>query len=375
MYVFRKFAACFTAIIITSAILVFAAISRYKKTIECNTDAAAPVTDADGVDRNVDDITVDLVYTYVDLRDENLRRDVKIAKDYDNEELKFSLRSVAENLPWVRKIFIMMPNNEVSFLKGSFAINEKIVYVRDSDFLPFRTQSSITFEYNLWRLKDFGCSDYLIYLNDDYFIGKPLKKSDFFYKENGKVAPYIISDSGCTSRSSAEIMANLQIRKDDFKKKPKDDTAYQTSMAYQIQTFRTFEFLCKYFGHARLLVTNSCILHNAKGYTLPELKEIYDLVDKNYKYADECLTSANRTNRQLTHQVLYDTYFLNKDCRKINPDVSYEIVDLAEAANADFNYSLFCINTGGDCEYSLVEKQAAHAKMEELFPNKTPYEK
>jgi hypothetical protein len=34
--------------------------------------------------------------------------------------------------------------------------------------------------------------DNFIYFNDDYFVGNPLKKTDFFYVENGRIVPYIL---------------------------------------------------------------------------------------------------------------------------------------------------------------------------------------
>ena len=39
----------------------------------------------------------------------------------------------------------------------------------------------------------FNISKNFIVMDDDCFIGKPLKKSDFFYVENGKVVPSIIA--------------------------------------------------------------------------------------------------------------------------------------------------------------------------------------
>ena len=44
-------------------------------------------------------------------------------------------------------------------------------------------------------MKDFGISNNFIVLDDDYFIGSPLKKSDFFYVNNNKVVPAIITSN------------------------------------------------------------------------------------------------------------------------------------------------------------------------------------
>ena len=73
-----------------------------------------------------------------------------------------------------------MPNKKVKYFKNPEEINEKIKYIEDKELLGFDSTSSIVFEFNLWRLKKFGVNKNFIYLNDDYFIGNPLKKSDFF---------------------------------------------------------------------------------------------------------------------------------------------------------------------------------------------------
>ena len=63
---------------------------------------------------------IDLLIKYIDLRDTSLKRNKihQIKKDYDNEELKYSIRSVMQNIPWIRKIFILMPNEKVRFFKN-----------------------------------------------------------------------------------------------------------------------------------------------------------------------------------------------------------------------------------------------------------------
>ena len=55
-------------------------------------------------------------------------------------------------------------------------------------------------------MKEFGISDNFIVMDDDYFIGERLNKSDFFYVENGKVVPSIITS------------IFIQIEKQDVKK-------------------------------------------------------------------------------------------------------------------------------------------------------------
>jgi hypothetical protein len=140
---------------------------------------------------------IDILIKYIDLTDKKLNREgiIQIYKDFDNKELKYSLRSVLENIPWVRKIFILMPNEKVKYLKSLEEINEKIIYINDRDFLGFDSANIFSFTFNLYKLKYFGVSRNFIYIEDDFFIGKTLKKSDFFYYDENekKVSPFLLT--------------------------------------------------------------------------------------------------------------------------------------------------------------------------------------
>lgn len=72
---------------------------------------------------------IDIIIKYIDLSDKTLnRKGIKqIYKDQDNEELRYSIRSIFQYIPWINKIYILMPNKEVKFLKPIPKIKEKIV--------------------------------------------------------------------------------------------------------------------------------------------------------------------------------------------------------------------------------------------------------
>lgn len=124
---------------------------------------------------------IDVFIIYIDLRDKTLNRTgiKQIYKDEDNEELRYSVRSILKNIPWVRKIFIM-PNKNVRYFKPVEEINDRIEYVNDKDFLGYDSANIFTFSFSLYKMEKFGISKNFIYMEDDYFIGRPLKKSDFF---------------------------------------------------------------------------------------------------------------------------------------------------------------------------------------------------
>ena len=77
-----------------------------------------------------------------------------------------------------------MPNEKVRFFKNYDLINNKIIYVKDREFLGYESSNPHAFQYRLWKMKEYGISDNFIIMDDDCFIGQPLKKSDFFYIEN-----------------------------------------------------------------------------------------------------------------------------------------------------------------------------------------------
>ena len=90
---------------------------------------------------------IDLLIKYIDLRDTNLNRTGihQIQKDFDNEEIRYSVRSVLKYIPWIRKIFILMPNEKIRYFKDYDLIKEKIVYVKDKDILGYDSSNSLIF--------------------------------------------------------------------------------------------------------------------------------------------------------------------------------------------------------------------------------------
>ena len=106
----------------------------------------------------IEDEPIDVLIKYIDLSDKNLQRTnfTQTEKDEDNEELRYSIRSIFENIPWIRKIFILMPNEKVRYLKPINEISDKFVYVKDRDLLGFDSADSQTFQLNLCNMTKFN---------------------------------------------------------------------------------------------------------------------------------------------------------------------------------------------------------------------------
>lgn len=101
----------------------------------------------------------------------------------NNDELKYSLRSIEMYAPWIRKIFIVTDNQIPEWLDTS---NPKIKIVDHKEILPPKSLpcfNSCLIEHFLYKIPNL--TEHFLYANDDMFINKPVEKSDFF-GEDGK---------------------------------------------------------------------------------------------------------------------------------------------------------------------------------------------
>ena len=309
---------------------------------------------------------IDIIIKYIDLSDPNLKREgihQVNNKDNDNEELRYSIRSILKNIPWIRKIYIMMPNEKVKFFKDYDLIKDKIIYIKDKDFLGHESSNSHAFQYRFWKLKEYGISDNFIIMDDDYFIGQPLNKSDFFYVVNNSVVPAIVS-------------TNFQIHTDktflreyNGIKKQLKNSREQSSNTFLYTMYNTYFFFISYFKGPIIV---PYFTHNAIPSNVNDLKEIYDLV-YNSTYRDPTLESIDRHIDSLQFQTSVNVYTFNKYSRKVNL-INYNYIDIKDNLKGNFNFPLFCINTGNNKEYSKMDFSTAKLMMEKLFPHPTPYE-
>ena len=271
---------------------------------------------------------IDILIKYIDLSDPYLKRDgiKQIKKDKDNGELKYSLRSIFKFIPWVRKIFILMPNEKVNFLKPIDEISDKIIYVKDKDLLGFDSESSTTFQYILFKLKNFGISE----------VHKRELITDIYYS---------------------------------FQMKCNDTVMAHTPTGWQATKSRSLLFLMKELGSPLI---NAGFDHNAIPVNLNDIEEIFNLIYLRYKHSFLTLNSVSRTRYDLQYQILYNTYELNKLRRKVKQIFS-RYYDVKNVKNVTLGPKLFCINTGFN-DYNENDFDNLKMKLEELFPEPTKYE-
>ena len=312
---------------------------------------------------------IDIIIKYIDLRDPNLKRKSirQIDKDFDNEELRYSIRSILTNIPWVRKIFILMPNEKVRFFKEYNLIKDKIIYVRDKDLLGFDSSNTRAFMFRYWDMKKFGISDNIIVMDDDYFIGKKIPKSKFFYVEDGKVHPSITT-SRFLKMNEKYVLENYK----KYKQIALNSKVEQTGDISRYTQFITYSFILNIFNITKdKNVYIPVFTHNAIPINLKELKEIYDIIN-NSKYKSATLNSLYRDMEGLQYQVFVISYTFLKYDKKVN-NIPFSFIPLNKSINANYKSSLFCINKSPGYYPDLVN-YITKLILENLFPTPSPFE-
>lgn len=133
---------------------------------------------------------IDIVYAYVNPKDQEwAKKRAKYANDdfnqecrfRDNNEFKYSLRSIDKYAPWIRKIFIIMDSEVPEWLDTS---NSRIKIIKHTEIMPKEAlpcYNSEVIEMFIDNISDL--SEIFLYANDDMFLGNYVSKN-FFIKNN-----------------------------------------------------------------------------------------------------------------------------------------------------------------------------------------------
>lgn len=138
------------------------------------------------------DFDIDIVFSWVDGNDPEYRRaraarmqGVVVGEGDDAEarfrqidELKYALRSVYMNAPWIRRIFIATDSPRPAWLAEhpSVTLVRSEEFFKDASVLP--THNSQAVESQLQHIP--GLSEHFLYSNDDMFFGRPVSPAMFF---------------------------------------------------------------------------------------------------------------------------------------------------------------------------------------------------
>ncbi|WP_436774414.1 stealth conserved region 3 domain-containing protein [Yinghuangia sp. YIM S09857] len=135
---------------------------------------------------------VDAVYTWVDGSDPEWRKlraqadeatyheeSANLARYLSRDELRYSLRSLHANAPWIRHVYLVTADQTPAWLEHAHprvsVVSHREIFT-DPANLP--TFNSHAIESQLHHID--GLSEHFLYFNDDMFLGRPVLPGDFF---------------------------------------------------------------------------------------------------------------------------------------------------------------------------------------------------
>jgi len=324
---------------------------------------------------------IDMVYLWCDGKDNRFRADkekyikqeiksldteaISEVRFFDNEELKYSLRSLEKNAPWINHVYIVTDRQCPKWLNSQY---DKVTVIDHSQILPLEnipTFASLAIEYRMHLIP--GLSEKFLYGNDDMFFGQEVTPGFFFHKDKPivRLSPY-----APIKRIKTSLKFNKVFAKESMWMKTNLNTWKVLNNKYKQQEF--------YMSH-----------HNIDSYTKSEFSAVLEKYAKdleitlNIRFRNECSLSRSLIGLDAVYSgagILRIVKALNlrkKHLWWLNTDYCESYMragDLKAIKEIKrFKPVLFCINASdtNDSEVNLQIK----IFMQEMFPLPSKFEK
>jgi hypothetical protein len=166
---------------------------------------------------------IDAVYTWVDGGDPEFREQLSqyrgkqavdkhssySARFRDNQELRFSLRSLERYAPWVGRVYLVTNGQVPDWIDTNHSrlilVDHKALFASPALLPSF---NSFAIEWQLFRIP--GLSRRFLYFNDDFFLGRAVLAEDFLTPSGGQrvhVEPFNISSNANTGHATDRALA------------------------------------------------------------------------------------------------------------------------------------------------------------------------
>ena len=106
----------------------------------------------------------------------------------DNNELRYSIRSLYKFAPWVRNIYLLTNGQIPRWLNIDHPRIKVLTHAQifqNQSHLP--TFSSPAIEANMHNIQHQGLSEHYLYFNDDVMLGRPVQPEDFISSVGFKI--------------------------------------------------------------------------------------------------------------------------------------------------------------------------------------------
>ena len=308
---------------------------------------------------------IDLVYLWVDGNDPGwqAKRNAIIGKTEEsssvnckgryanNDELKYSLRSIDLYAPWIHKIYIVTDNQIPDWLDTS---NSKIRIVDHKEIMPeisLPCFCSTVIEHFIYKIP--GLSEHFIYANDDMYINKPVTEETFFAKDGLPIIRF-------NRRPFRKLTMLL-----------KEKVLKRRLSNYVINIKNAAELVKKKYG----IYYNGKSHHNIDAYLKSQCEHVVqvfkDEIEATYPNHMRCASNIQRNIYSyvaLAEKKAHLNYVTQKTSFRfhIHKENHYEKLKKC-------NPTFFCMN---DSEYATDnDRLRVKAFLEKRFPEKSQYEK
>lgn len=290
---------------------------------------------------------------------ENIDDSIERFRDWDL--LKYWFRSIESNAEWVNKIFLVL-SDEDQIPKWLNTNCERLKIVFHNEFIPDKylpTFNSCVIEEYLYKIE--GLSERFVYFNDDVFLNKKVKPSDFFVHGIPK-DDFILTPINPSYDISANIEFNCMkiINKHfNFKNTPK---SMLFNLKYGKYLYKNLT-LSVYPTNVGIRFSHLCTSFNKKTFSEVWLNET--------KYLENVGNSKFRSNNDVS-QWLFQFWQIasgNFKIRNVNDGKFYDLGKSFKKAVKDIRKSqhkIICINDSND----ILDFEKKKKFISEVFMNK-----
>lgn len=332
--------------------------------------------------KNVTENKIDFVILWVDGNDEkwlneknkylNVKGDNGENRFRDCDNLEFLFRGIEKYAPWVNNIFFVTWGHIPKWLNTN---HPKLKIVKHEEFIPHEylpTFNSNVIELNLHRIKEL--SENFVLFNDDLFLLKPTKSTDFF-KDNLPRDVFVeytqlassYNDNHFFMKANILAIINKYFNKKNFVKKNFSKVInynYGNLNGKTIKTIFTTRKFCGFWN-----------FHAPQAYLKSTFSKLWDLETE---ALDTCSRNKFRTSTDLGHylcrywQMLEGNFIPKKNESKyfVYSNDNKNIVK----AIKNQEYKMICINDAfSNIDFEKATKEVNEA-FKEVFKEKSKFE-
>ena len=327
---------------------------------------------------------IDIVYLWIDsrnkdfclLKDKYLKEagkntdkyvdDVKDQIFRDNDELKYSLRSVEKNAPWVNHIYIVTGFNQIP--KWLNINHPKITVIQQEDILPPDTKhifNSCAIEASLANIPNLA--EHFILSNDDMFFNKPVKPDYFFGKDGHAKFRCIYRKNGKAIRDEKSLYLKLLIN---------SAKAIEDAFGVKLYGIKSSHGMDPYIKSS---IKECCenpvlskVIDETRNHRFRDEKDVHRLIFNLYDIVKNRAEVIISHSKHVGHNIILDFLYNLVNYQSIKNSVFF-CNDAIKSKVLSCKAPIVCIN---DSVYS-TDKTYEHNKQffETKFPDKSEFEK